>query len=242
MVAAPGGSAPEAGYDVVTWAHGTKGVSDRCAPSKGYRSGFHDFYDIAPELVAAGYVGVMSDFEGLGTPGIHPYLVGSSEGRGVLDIIKAAQQIEESGAGSRVVIWGRSQGGHAALFAGEIAPTWAPELEVMGVISAAPGSEFQGVITSGVLLPGARGFIWQLSLGFEAAYSELSIEDVYTDEALSAIEALLEEEACGAGGWPSCCWLRRSRVRDEPTEPPRVGGRDWMRTRRAMCRPRCPSY
>jgi pimeloyl-ACP methyl ester carboxylesterase len=197
MVAAPGGSAPEAGYDVVTWAHGTKGVSDRCAPSKGYRSGFHDFYDIAPELVAAGYVGVMSDYEGLGTPGIHPYLVGPSEGRGVLDIIKAAQQIEESGAGSRVVIWGRSQGGHAALFAGEIAPTWAPELEVMGVISAAPGSEFQGVITSGVLLPGARGFIWQLSLGFEAAYSELSIGDVYTDEALSAIETLLEEEACG---------------------------------------------
>lgn len=198
MVAAPAGPAPEAGRDVVTWAHGTKGVSDPCAPSKGYRSGFHDFYDIAPELVGAGYVGVMSDYEGLGTPGLHPYLVGPSEGRGVLDIIKAAQQIEEAGAGARVVVWGRSQGGHAALFAGEIAPIWAPELEVMGVISAAPGSEFQGIITSGVLLPGARGFIWQLSIGFEASYAELSIDDVYTPEALDAIEALLEQEACGA--------------------------------------------
>lgn len=198
LVAAPSGAAPEAGYDVVTWAHGTKGVSDACAPSKGYRSGFHDFYDIAPELVAAGYVGVMSDYEGLGTPGIHPYLVGPSEGRGVLDIVKAAQQIEDAGAGSRVVIWGRSQGGHAALFAGEIAPIWAPELEVFGVISAAPASEFRGIIGLGVVLPGARGFIWQLTIGFEAAYAELSIDDVYTPEARGAIDTLLDEEACGA--------------------------------------------
>ncbi len=197
LVVAPQGPAPEVGYDVVTWAHGTKGVSDPCAPSKGYRSGFHDFYDIAPELVAAGYVGVMSDYEGLGTPGIHPYLVGPSEGRGVLDIVKAAQQIEEAHAGYRVVIWGRSQGGHGALFAGEIAPTWAPELEVLGVVSAAPASEFQGIIMSGAFVPGARGFIWQLTLGFEAAYADLAIEDIYSADALSAIETLLDEDACG---------------------------------------------
>ncbi len=198
LVAAPEGPPPEAGYDVVSWSHGTKGVSDRCAPSQGYRSGFHDFYDIAPELVAAGYVGVSTDYEGLGTPGIHPYLVGPSEGRGVLDIVRAAQQLDGAGAGSRVVVWGRSQGGHGALFAGEIAPTWAPELEVLGVISAAPASEFQAIITSGVFLSGARGFIWQLTVGFEASYAELSLEDVYTPEALAEIERLLEEEACGS--------------------------------------------
>jgi pimeloyl-ACP methyl ester carboxylesterase len=197
-VAAPDEPAPEAGRDVVTWSHGTKGVLDRCTPSKGYRSGFHDFVDMAPEVVAAGYVGVASDFEGLGPPGIHPYLVGPSEGRGVLDIVKAAQQIEETGASDRVVIWGRSQGGHAALFAGEIAPTWAPELEVYGVISAAPASEFKSIIQSGVFLPGARGFIWQLAIGFEAAYEELSIEDVFTEDALDAIDTLFEEEACGS--------------------------------------------
>ena len=199
MVAAPGGGAPEGGYDVVTWAHGTKGVSDPCTPSKGYRSGFHDFYDIAPQLVAAGYVGVSTDYEGLGTPGIHPYLVGPSEGRGVLDIVKAAGQIEGVGAGNRVVVWGRSQGGHAALFAGEIAPSWAPELEVLGVISAAPASEFAAIVSPlGVEIPGARGFIWQLTVGLEASYSELSLDDLYGADALSAIEMLLDEEACGA--------------------------------------------
>jgi hypothetical protein len=74
----------------------------------------------------------------------------------------------------------------------------APELEVLGVISAAPASELQAIISSGALLPGARGFIWQLALGFEASYAELSIEDVFTADALSAIETLLDEEACGA--------------------------------------------
>jgi pimeloyl-ACP methyl ester carboxylesterase len=198
IVAAPAGEPPEGGRDVVTWSHGTKGVVDRCTPSKGYRSGFHDFYDIAPELVAAGYVGVSTDYEGLGPPGVHPYLVGPSEGRGVLDIVKAAQQIEEAGAGKRVVVWGRSQGGHGALFAGEIAPTWAPELDLYGVISAAPASEFNAIIQSGTFLPGARGFIWQLAIGFEASYAELSIGDIFTADALAAIEMLFEEEACGS--------------------------------------------
>jgi pimeloyl-ACP methyl ester carboxylesterase len=198
LVAAPAGDPPDGGRDVVTWSHGTKGVLDRCTPSKGYRSGFHDFYDIAPELVAAGYVGVSTDYEGLGTPGGHPYLVGPSEGRGVLDIVKAAQQVEDVGAGSRVVIWGRSQGGHGALFAGEIATNWAPELEIYGVISAAPASEFKAIIQSGTFLPGARGFIWQLAIGFDAAYAELSIDDVFNQEALAAIETLVAEDACGA--------------------------------------------
>jgi pimeloyl-ACP methyl ester carboxylesterase len=198
IVAAPAGEPPEGGRDVVTWSHGTKGVVDRCTPSKGYRSGFHDFYDIAPELAAAGYVGVSTDYEGLGPPGVHPYLVGPSEGRGVLDIVKAAQQIEEAGAGKRVVVWGRSQGGHGALFAGEIAPTWAPELDLYGVISAAPASEFNAIIQSGTFLPGARGFIWQLAIGFEASYAELSIGDIFTADALAAIEMLFEEEACGS--------------------------------------------
>ena len=96
------------------------------------------------------------------------------------------------------MIWGRSQGGHGALFAGEIAPTWAPELEVLGVISAAPASDFPTVISSGMRLPGPRGFIWQLTIGFEASYAELSIDDIYTPEALDTIQQLLEEEACGS--------------------------------------------
>lgn len=196
MVAAPSGSPPEGGRDVVSWAHGLTGLEDRCAPSKGFRFFGHDFYEVAPDVVAAGYVGVATDYEGLGTPGVHPYLVGPSEGRGVLDIVKAAQQIEGAGAGDRVVVWGLSQGGHAALFAGEIAPSWAPELDVLGVVAAAPGGELETVVMTGPLFPRTWFVLWYIGMGFEAAYAELSMSDIFSAETLDAIDALKDEDAC----------------------------------------------
>lgn len=196
MVAAPSGSPPEGGRDVVSWAHGLTGLEDRCAPSKGFRFFGHDFYELAPDILAAGYVGVATDYEGLGTPGVHPYLVGPSEGRGLLDIVKAARQIEEAGAGNRVVVWGLSQGGHASLFAGEIAPTWAPELDVLGVAATAPGGELETVVTTAPLFPWTRFLLWYIGMGFEAAYDELSMGDIFDADTLTAIDLLKDEEAC----------------------------------------------
>ncbi|MGB8223747.1 MAG: lipase family protein [Polyangiales bacterium] len=197
MVAAPGGSPPEGARDVVSWAHGLTGVSDRCAPSRGYA--IDQFSVLAQEALAAGQVLVGTDYEGLGTPGVHPYLVGPSEGRGVLDIVRAAQQIEEAGAGGRVVIWGLSQGGHAAVFAGEIAPSWAPELEVLGVVAAAPGSELQTVVQAGALLPSTRYIQWYLGVAFDAAYEDLSFTDIFSTPTLDAIRGALEDEVCLEG-------------------------------------------
>lgn len=197
MVAAPADPGPDDGRPVVSWGHGTKGVSDRCAPSRGYRISSHDFYDIAPELIAQGYVAVSSDYEGLGTEGTHPYLVGDSEGRGKLDIIRAARAIPEANAGNEVVVWGRSQGGHAALFAGEIAPEWAPELNLLGVVAAAPGSELLGALSVGPGVSRSWGFLWQITVGLEAAYPDLSLDDIYDSGTLEQIRTLVDEEACG---------------------------------------------
>lgn len=196
MVASPSGPAPDGGRDVVSWAHGLTGISDRCAPSRAFRFFGHDFYDLAPEIIAAGYVGVATDYEGLGTAGVHPFLVGPSEGRGLLDIVRAAQQIEEAGAGDRVVVWGLSQGGHGALFAGELAASWAPELELLGIVSVAPASELQTVVMSGQLFPRLRFFFWLLGLGFEAAYGDLAVADIFSPDAIDAMDRLLEQEAC----------------------------------------------
>jgi acetyl esterase/lipase len=197
IVVAPGGSPPEGGRDVVSWAHGLTGLSDRCAPSRGYA--IDQFSDLAPGALATGQVLVGTDYEGLGTPGVHPYLVGPSEGRGVLDIVRAAQQIEAAGAGSRVVIWGLSQGGHAAAFAGEIAPSWAPELEVLGVVTAAPGSELQTAVRTGALFPATRYIQWYLGVAFAATYDDLSIADIFSAATLDAIQGALEDEVCLEG-------------------------------------------
>ena len=96
------------------------------------------------KVVSQGYVVVATDYEGLGTPGTHPYLVGESEARGVLDIVKAAQQIPETGASNKTFVWGQSQGGQAALFAGEIQPTYAPELDLLGVDLRCSGDRRHG--------------------------------------------------------------------------------------------------
>ena len=77
----------------------------------------------------AGFAVVRTDYQGLGTPGTHEYLVGQDEGHSVLDIVRAARQVDST-LGKRVIIGGHSQGGHAALWAAALAPKWTPELDV----------------------------------------------------------------------------------------------------------------
>ena len=108
---------------MVAWAHGTSGIVARCGPSVARAA---EEIPSLEEMIQAGYVVTATDYPGLGTPGGHPYLVGTSEGRAVLDSVRAARALPGAGAGADVAIWGHSQGGHAALFAGDLAPTYAP--------------------------------------------------------------------------------------------------------------------
>jgi acetyl esterase/lipase len=145
VVVAPDLPAPVARRHVVAWAHPTTGVADNCAPS--VFQGFFDTVPHLPALIALDYVVAATDYPGLGTPGVHPYLVGVSEARGVLDAVRAARQIEKAGAGKRFVVWGHSQGGHAALFAGQLAKEYAPELTLAGVAAIAPATELMTLLS-----------------------------------------------------------------------------------------------
>jgi acetyl esterase/lipase len=138
VVIAPDLPPPTAGRNVVAFAHGTTGVADDCAPSNF--PGFFERVPHLPALLALDYVVAATDYEGLGPPGVHPYLVGVSEARSVLDSVRAAREIPESGAGRRFIAWGHSQGGHAALFTGQLAGEYAPELELSGVAAIAPAT------------------------------------------------------------------------------------------------------
>ncbi|MEI6226140.1 MAG: alpha/beta fold hydrolase [Deltaproteobacteria bacterium] len=139
LLVVPDGPAPEAGRNVVAWAHPTTGVVPDCAPS--LQPGWKRTIPGLDAMVKAGWVVVATDYPGLGTPGVHPYLVGASEARAVVDSVRAARNVKDAGAGKRFVVWGHSQGGHAALFTGQLAPTLAPELELVGVAAAAPATD-----------------------------------------------------------------------------------------------------
>ena len=139
VVVAPTGPAPKGGRHVVAWAHGTVGIGEACAPTQQPK--LFDNIGGLQALLAAGDVVVATDYQGLGTPGPSPFMVGVSSGRAVLDSVRAARAIPEAGAGTDVVTWGESQGAHAAMWAAQIAKSYAPELHVLGVAAAAPPTD-----------------------------------------------------------------------------------------------------
>lgn len=141
IIIVPNTPAPSGGRKVVAWTHGTTGVAPNCAPSLIAGA---DYAPALPGLAAfmeAGYVVAATDYQGLGTSGPHPYLVGDSEGMNALDSVRAAQHLPEASASTDFVVWGESQGGHAALFTGQLASTYAPELHLRGVVASAPAAD-----------------------------------------------------------------------------------------------------
>ncbi|NLF05707.1 MAG: hypothetical protein GX593_12000, partial [Actinomycetales bacterium] len=136
---APGGVSTA--MPVISVAHGTTGIIPRCAPSLA-DDPFADGAGAALEqIVTEGWVGVTSDYVGLGTPGPHGYLVGPDAAHDVLDATRAARELEGLELSGQTVVWGHSQGGHGALWTGMLAPEYAPELDLLGVAAFAPAAD-----------------------------------------------------------------------------------------------------
>ena len=153
---------------VVAWAHGTTGVAEVCAPSllddpftAGATPGL-------AEVVARDWVVVATDYAGLGTPGPHPYLIGTGEAHSVLDAVRAARELSALDPAApvledRTVVWGHSQGGHAALWTGQLADSYAPEVGVVGVAALAPAADLPalaaglGELTGGPVFASVMG-------------------------------------------------------------------------------------
>ena len=168
VVIIPPGPMPPEGRPIVAWAHPTTGVEPRCAPSlamfliqqiQGVR-----------EMVQHGYIVAATDYPGLGTPETHPYLVGESEARAVLDLVRVAREL--TGAPARFAVWGHSQGGQAALFTGMMAKNYAPELDLAGVAVAAPATALATLLADDINTNGGRNLtamtLWSWSRIFNA--------------------------------------------------------------------------
>jgi pimeloyl-ACP methyl ester carboxylesterase len=183
-VAVPKGKAPKGGWPVITWAHGTVGIADVCAPT---RVGVQANYD-SPLLntwLKAGYAVVRTDYEGLGTPGPHPYLIGVSEGRGTLDMVRAARKLNPD-IGKQLVIAGHSQGGQAALFAASLTKKWTPELKLRGTVAFAPVSHLsdQSTLLGALTAPGGLAPLAAMILrGIDIGDPSLNVQSSLSDAA-----------------------------------------------------------
>ena len=155
MVVAPREALPPRPRNVLAWAHGTWGVTTRCAASPD------EVFASTPGLgdaIRRGYVVVAPDYPGLGSAGAHGYLAGVGTGRSVLDAVRAAGAIPGAGAGRSFAVWGESQGGHAALWTGQLAHRYAPDLTLVGVAAAAPPTDLAQNLSAGSD-PSIRAFL-----------------------------------------------------------------------------------
>ncbi len=178
---------------LVSYAPGTQGVGDDCAPSKKLALGLEYEGPFVAGLLALGYAVVVTDYEGLGTPGMHTYVNRASEAHAVLDAAKAAQRVPGSGlsSDSPVVLAGYSQGGGASAAAAELVDEYAPELDVKGAYAGAPPANLAEVAP---VLDGhyAAGFLGFSLLSLDAAYPEVDLDDVVNDEGKRVMDEIAE--------------------------------------------------
>jgi pimeloyl-ACP methyl ester carboxylesterase len=190
VIIVPQGDPPPEGRPIVAWAHPTSGVTPRCAPSlaiflfqqiQGLRS-----------FIEHGYVVAATDYPGLGTPETHPYLVGDSEARAVIDSVRVASTMPGAGGGKRFVVWGHSQGGQASLFTGIIAQTYAPELTLLGVAAAAPATDLVTLMNDDINSVGGKNITAMTLWSWHRVY-DASLADIVDPRAMPTIDRLARE-------------------------------------------------
>lgn len=201
--------APAGGRAVVAWAHGTTGLVDGCALSPeaqaGGRLNSPDSYDRIDQVLAAGHIVAASDYPGLGTPGVHPYLDGVGEGRSVLDSIRAAMTF---GATNVAVIEGFSQGSQAAIFAGAEWPTYAPDIDLRGVVPIGTPSLF-GSAFAARYLPVVDQYLAKILAGIVAGRPDLDRTQILTPSGEQTYERFADrDQPTGFCVSPSFDWDR----------------------------------
>lgn len=189
----PKGTAPEKGWPVIAWAHGTVGLGDDCTPSAQPRSERDNEY--LSHWLDQGYVVVGSDYTGLGTPGLMSYLNSVATAHAVIDSVVAAHHMDLP-LSPKWALVGQSQGGAAAVASAR----WATEfsrgtgLDYRGAVATGtPANIDDVVITAGpdMKLPPELGSIASaytayILAGFREARPDIDVSSVLTPAGLAA--------------------------------------------------------
>ncbi|KGN34151.1 lipase [Knoellia sinensis KCTC 19936] len=154
---------------LVAFAVGTQGVGDSCAPSKLTPKGLEYETIFMAGLLNRGYALVATDYEGLGTAGMHTYMNRETQGHAVLDSLRAAVTVAGLPANTPMAITGYSQGGGASAAAAELAPTYAPELKLVGAVAGGTPGDLR-IVANNLDRTIYVGFLAYATLGLSAEY------------------------------------------------------------------------
>jgi alpha-beta hydrolase superfamily lysophospholipase len=174
---------------VIAWSHGTTGIFPECGVS--HTSDPYQQTPVIDRMLNEGFVVAITDYPGLSTPGVHPYLVGPVEANTVLDSVRAARHLNVS-AGDRFVVWGASQGGHAALWTGQTAPKYAPELKLLGVAASAPATDLPGIISSKLNDKAGGIFLGYVFRAWSELYPNANLDAIIKPEMRKQFEAMVK--------------------------------------------------
>jgi pimeloyl-ACP methyl ester carboxylesterase len=234
LVVAPVGAAPKAGRPVVAWAHGTTGIAQNCGPSQllepaqplneYFLVGGNSWTDYGlpavEEFIRAGYVVIGTDYQGLGGGGKHQYAIAATNGRDLINSVRAVSTMMETGAGKKAVGYGWSQGGAAVIAAASLGDYLAEKG------TAADGVTFAGFVALApddvavLIPPNAAGLeagkvlgelaathsdtvfnfahyamvIWATA----AAFPGLNLTDIFTDEGAAVLDTILSRKCMHA--------------------------------------------
>jgi pimeloyl-ACP methyl ester carboxylesterase len=177
----PEGDAPDGGWPVLAWTHGTTGLASACAPSR---------HGSAPPDYGVEGVLVAPDYIGLGPLGeVHPYLSAAAEGNATIDAVKVARSIPAAHAGDDWVVAGVSQGGHAALVTNERAADRFPEANLLGAVAMAPGAELGSDFGDDIQI---KVITTMVLVGVAAEDPDVDLADYLGPDALAASPAIAE--------------------------------------------------
>ncbi|WP_158240994.1 alpha/beta hydrolase [Mycolicibacterium goodii] len=177
VVFVPKGQPPAQGWPIASIAHATAGITSDCAPS-AYPNLLGNLAQVVAFLSQA-YVVVVSDYQGLGTPGPHPYLEPKTAAYNVIDAVRAARHAVPH-TSTTWITYGFSQGGQAAWAANEMATEYAPELTLAAAVSVAPSTDlrpFADAIDNGTLTTDQIVLLPLVLKGLQAAHPELNLDD-----------------------------------------------------------------
>ena len=207
----PAGPAPAGGWPVISWAHGTSGLADACAPSRvGPAEKARDFSYLATWM-QQGYAIVGTDYAGLGTPGLPAYLNGASESHNIVDMVTAARAFANTKLpvtnhlAAKYMIIGQSQGGGAAIYAARYATALGgPQLSYRGAVgTGTPANIEKALLPLGpkvppaALTPGITSYIAYIFASLRQFHPELGIDGILTAEGKKYL-AMAEQECVDA--------------------------------------------
>src|SRR5262249_44914325 len=173
---------------VIAWEHATTGLLQKCMPS--LLSAASKGIPERNRIVMSGWVVVATDYSFAEKGGPHPYLIGEGEARSALDSVRAARQMSEITLDQRVVVWGYSQGGHAALWTGIVGPRYAPDLEICGVAAIAPAANLENILAMNVEMD--KRFGPYLARSYSRFYPDITFEQAVRPEALDAARQIVD--------------------------------------------------